>query len=110
MKSLPSLLIKSLTATSLLFFAITLVIQLLWIYAFNQGTTHIERVEIFQNCFPSFMQDLTTINNVGFRSSLLAIIFSSICLIQPRKLLKPLNFVILILSILLFSFYLFQKM
>ncbi len=110
MKSLSQTQLKILTFVSLICLLIPLSIYGLWIYVIDLGTTQAERVAIFKDYFPSFLNGRwsTTLLSIAFCVS--AIIFSSISLKLSGKLWKLLNIIILILSSLLLLLNLFSMM
>jgi len=110
MKKSNQFLLKTLTFVRLIFLSIPLLIYGLWIQAFNLGKTQPERVSIFNNNFPDFLQGRWDITYLSIAFCILAIILSSICLRLPVKLWKVLNTIILIFSSLLLLLNLFSMM
>jgi len=92
---------KILTLTSLICLVIPFSIYSLWIYVYNSVTTQAERVSIFKDYFPDFLDGSwsTTIISVIFCSS--AVILSSFNLKHLKGIWSLTNIVILILSSLL---------
>lgn len=114
LKSNPQLL-KLLTLGGILCVSIPISFQLLWIYAFNSGTTQADRVEIFENYFPEFLYG--ALSYFSLTLCIMAIIFSSICLVVMKRkqfkivqLLNKVNSLILVLSCLLLLLNVWQLM
>lgn len=110
MRSLNKTQLKILTLVSLICLLIPFSIYGLWIYVFDLGTTQAERVAIFKDYFPGFLDGRwsTTLLSITFCVS--AIIFSSISFKLSGKLWRSLNIVILIISSLLLLLNLFSMM
>jgi len=110
MKSLNHSKLKILTLVSLICFLIPFLIYGLWIYVFNLGITQAERVAIFKDYLPNFLDGRwdATVLSIIFCAS--AIIFSSISLKLSGKSWKILNVIILILSCLLLFLNLWSMM
>jgi len=94
--------LKVLTFLGLACLFIPILIIGLWMRAFNLGDNQIDRVAIFNNYFPGFLQGQYSTTYLSLISCLLAIILSSISLKLPGKLWKALNILILIFASLLF--------
>ena len=110
MKSLNKIPFKISTLLSLICLLIPLSIMALWIYVFDLGTTQAERVAIFKDYFPDFLNGRwsTTILSITF--CIIAIIFSSNNLKLSKKFWKILNVIILVISSLLLFLNLFSMM
>lgn len=102
--------LKVLTLVGLICLLIPLTIYCLWIYVFDLGSTQTERVAIFKDYFPDFLNGRWDITYLGIAFCVLAIIFSGISLKLPRKFWKSLNILILVLSSLLLLLNLFSMM
>lgn len=85
-------------------------IQALWIYVFNLDITQPEKYERFQSYLPGLLHGQYTINLLSLAFCFAAIILSSICLRTKLILWKLVNILVLVLSILLLLFNLFQTM
>ena len=98
------------TLISLICLIIPFSIYSLWIYVFNLGTTQAERVSVFKDYFPDFLDGRwsTTIFSIIF--SISAVILSSINLKHLKKIWKLINIIILILSGILLFLNLFSMM
>lgn len=110
MKSLTHRSLKTFTGLALICLLINILILGLWIYAFNLGTTQIERVAIFDNYFPDALVGRWNITFLSMAFCIAAIILSNISMKLPGKLWKLLNIIILIFSILSLSLNLFSMM
>ncbi len=110
MKSLNKIPFKISTLLSLICLLIPFSIYVLWIYVFGLGTTQAERVAIFKDYFPDFLNGRwsTTILSIIF--CIIAIIFSSNNLKLSKKFWKILNVIILTISSLLLFLNLFSMM
>jgi len=110
MKSVNKTQYKILTLVSLICLLIPFSIYGLWIYVFDLGTTQVERVAVFKDYFPNFLNGRwsTTLLSIAF--SISAIILSSISLKLSIKIWKSLNILILLLSSLLLLLNLFSMM
>jgi hypothetical protein len=110
MKSVNKTQYKILTLVSLICLLIPFSIYGLWIYVFDLGTTQVERVAVFKDYFPNFLNGRwsTTLLSIAFGIS--AIILSSISLKLSIKIWKSLNILILLLSSLLLLLNLFSMM
>ena len=110
MKSLNHSMLKIFTLLGLVCMSVPLSIYGLWLYVIDLGTTHAERVAIFKEYFPEFLNGRwgTTFLSIVF--CILAIIFSSISLKLSGKLWKVLNIIILVLSSLLLLLNIFSMM
>lgn len=102
-------LLKLLTILGILFIFIPILIQGLWIYASQSGTTPSQSIAIFNSYFPDFLQ-----GSMGYLSlifCLMAIIISIICLNSSMsKLYETLHKIILSVSTLFLLLNLFQMM
>jgi len=101
---------KILTLISLICLLIPFSIYGLWIYVFNLGTTQAERVAIFKDYFPGFLNGRWSTTLLSIIFSLSAIIISSINLKISKKIWKSLNILILLFSSLLLLLNLFSMM
>ncbi len=110
MKSLNHTQLKTLTLVSLICFLIPFSIYALWIYVFNLGTTQAERVAIFKDYLPDFLDGRWDATLLSIIFCVSAIIFSSISFKLSGKLWKMLNAIILILSSLLLLLNLWSMM
>lgn len=110
MKKISQAQAKLLTFISFICFLVPLSIYVLWIYAFNLGTTQADRVTIFKDYFPDFMHGRwdTTLLSIFF--CILAVIFSGNSFNLSGKRWKILNTTILILSSLLLLLNLWSMM
>ena len=98
-----------LTFLGLIFASIPILIQGLWIYAFETGSTHADSVAIFYSYFPNFIQGSS--NYISLIFCLFAIIISIICLNSSiSKSYETLHKIILSISALLLLLNLFQMM
>lgn len=110
MKNLNQSQLKTLTVLSFIFSLVPLSIYVLWINAFNQGTTQIERVAIFKEYFPDFLHGRWDTTLLGMAFCVLAIILGITALKLKAKSWKAFNLFILGLSSLLFALNLFSMM
>jgi hypothetical protein len=110
MKSLNKIPFKISTLVSLICLIITFSIYVLWIYVFDLGTTQAERVVIFKDYFPDFLNGRWSITILGIIFCIISIIFSTNNLKLSKKFWKVLNVIILIISGLLLFLNLFSMM
>lgn len=110
MKRLNQTQLKILTLVSLICLLIPFSIYALWIYVFDLGTTQAERVAIFKDYFPDFLNGRWSMTFLSITFAIIAIIFSSISLKLSGKLWKVINIIILVLSSLLLLLNLFSMM
>jgi hypothetical protein len=110
MKRLNKIPIKILTILSLICLLIPSSIYALWIYVFNLGTIQAERVAIFKNYFPDFLNGRWSTTLLSIFFLIVAIIFSSNNLKLMNKKWKILNIIILVISSLLLFLNLFSMM
>ena len=110
MKSVNQIKSKILTFVSLICLLTPLSIYGLWIYVFDLGTTQAERVAIFKDYFPDFLDGRwsTTLLSIGLCVS--AIVLSIFNLSYLEKSWKVLNLIILIISSLLLLLNIFSMM
>ena len=108
MKSLNQTHLKILTLVSLICLLIPYSILGLWIYVSDLGTTQTERVAIFKDYFPDFLNPGWGVALLSIVFCIIAIIFSSISFKLSGKFWKVLNIIILILSSLLLLLNLIQ--
>ncbi|SDR94609.1 hypothetical protein SAMN05216503_1476 [Polaribacter sp. KT25b] len=101
---------KILTLISFICLIIPFIIYSLWIYVCNLGTTQAERVSIFKNYFPDFLDGRWSTTIVSIIFSISAVIISSINLKHLNGIWKLINIVLLILSSLLLFLNLFSMM
>lgn len=101
---------KILTLISLICLLIPFSIYGLWIYVFDLGTNQVERVAIFKDYFPDFLNGRWSITLVSIFFCISAIIINSINLKTLKKNWKLLNILILLLSSLLLLLNLFSMM
>jgi hypothetical protein len=101
---------KILTLISFVCFLIPFLIYGLWIYVFNLGTNQAERVAVFKDYFPDFLNGRWSITLVSIFFCISAIIISTINLKILKKYWKLLNVLILLLSSLLLLLNLFSMM
>jgi hypothetical protein len=100
---------KIFTFVGLFCLSIPIILLALWIHAFNLGTNHVERIEIYNGYLPDFLQGFaTTLLSMFFCA--LSIILSTISLKISSKLWKALNILILVVSSLLLYLNLFSMM
>lgn len=102
--------LKSLIIFGLICSIITILIQVLWIYAFNQSDVQAERVLIFYGYLPTFLQEPFSSNYIGLIFSFIALICSLFGLKLKEVFWKFLNNFVLITSSLMFLLNLFQLM
>jgi len=100
---------KILTFMGIVSLSVSLTILGLWIHAFNIGDNQAERVAVFNNYFPDFLQGRSAVSYLSLAFSALAIVISSICLNSSGKIWKV-NMLILVFSCLLLLLNLFQMM
>lgn len=110
MKTLNQTQLKKLSLLGLICWFIPFSIYVLWIYSFNLGTTQTERVAIFKDYFPDFLNDQWSITLLSIAFCILAIVFSYKSMKLLKKPWKILNNLILILSSLLLLLNLFSMM
>lgn len=110
MKRLNEIPFKISILLSLICLLIPFSIYVLWIYVLDLGTTQAERVAIFKDYFPDFLNGRwdTTILSIFF--CIIAIILSSNNVKSAKKLWKVLNRIILIVSSLLLFLNVFSMM
>ena len=101
---------KILTLVSLICLSIPFSIYSLWIYVIDLGTTQVERVSIFKDYFPDFLDGRWSTTIVSIIFSFSAVIFSSINLKHLKRIWKLINVLILILSSILLFLNLFSMM
>lgn len=101
---------KILTLISLICLIVPFSIYSLWIYAFNLGATQAERVSVFKDYFPDFLDGRWDITIISIIFCITAVILSSINLKHLKGIWKLINIVILILSSLLLFLNLFTIM
>ena len=101
---------KIFTSLGSLFLLIPLFYQFLWIYIFGKLETHSERVEHFRSYLPSIIREPRIATQLFLAFCLMAIIFSLISFRQSSNLLKGVNILVLIVSLLLMLILLFQLM
>jgi len=102
--------LKGLTIISITCSIISFTIYGMWIHAFNLGTTQTERVAIFKNYFPDFLNGRWDITFIEIAFCVSAIILSSTSLKFSIKFWKSVNILIIILSGLLLLLNLFSMM
>ena len=98
------------TLISLICLMIPFSIYILWIYVYNLGTTQAERVSIFKDYFPDFLDGRWSTTIISIIFSISAVILSSINLKHLKGIWKLINIIILIFSSLLFFLNLFSMM
>jgi len=108
MKNLSQPQLKTLTFLSLICWFIPFSIYSLWIYAFSLGTTQTDRVSIFKDYFPDFLNGRWSLTLLSIAFCILAIILSALSKKVLSKSWKLLNSIILILSILLLALNVFS--
>jgi hypothetical protein len=86
--------LKIMTYLGLLCLVIAWETVCLWIRAFNAGTSHPDRVQIYKSYFPSFL-NLGSITLIDLILCITAIIISSICLKLKATGWKILNIIII---------------
>ena len=101
---------KTSTLISLICLIIPFSIYSLWIYVYNLGTTQAERVSVFKDYFPDFLDGRWSTTIISIIFSISAVILSSINLKRLKKFWKLINILILILSSLLLFLNLFSMM
>lgn len=101
---------KILTLISLICLIIPFSIYSLWIYVYNLGSTHAERVSVFKDYFPDFLDGRWSTTKISIIFSISAVILSSINLKHLKGIWNLINIVILILSSLLLILNLFSMM
>lgn len=85
-------------------------VYILWIYVYNLGTTQAERVSIFKDYFPDFLDGRWSTTIISIIFSISAVILSNVNLKYLKGIWKFINIVILILSSLLLILNLFSMM
>lgn len=88
---------------------IALVIQTIWINAFNAAGTHEERLAIFNNFFPNFLQSGYTLTFVSIGLCVIAVVLSNIAIKLP-SVWKIVSLITLIISASLLLLNLYQLM
>lgn len=101
---------KILTLISLTCLIIPFSIYSLWLYVYNLGTTQAERVSVFKDYFPDFLDGRWSTTIISLIFSISAVILSSINLKYLRGLWKLINILIIILSSILLFLNLFSMM
>ena len=101
---------KIFTLISLICLIIPFSIYSLWIYVFKLGTTQAERVSIFKDYFPDFLDGRWSTTIISIIFSISAVILSNVNLKYLKGIWKFINIVILILSSLLLILNLFSMM
>ena len=89
---------------------ISLSLFLLWIYAFEQGNSQIDRVNIFNSYFPEFLHGRFTKTYFSIALCVLSIVLSSKSLALKNTLMKTSNIIIMIISGILLCLNLFSMM
>lgn len=102
--------LKILTLVSLVCIIIPIIIYGLWIYVFNLGTNQYERVALFNDFFPEFLNGRWDTTYLGIAFCVFAIILSSISMKLPNMFWKVLNVLILVISCLLLFLNVFSMM
>jgi hypothetical protein len=110
MKKLNQPKLKILSLLSFILSLIPFSIFILWIRVFNIGTTQIERVTLFNEYFPYFLNGRWDTTLLGIAFCVLAIFLSVTSLKLPGKFWKTLNIIILVLSSLLLLLNLFSML
>ena len=98
------------TLISLICTLIPLVIYGLWIYAFNLGTTQAERVTLFKNYFPDFLNGRWDTTFISIAFCVVAILLSTLNLKKLKNFWRTLNILIVVISSLLLFLNLFSMM
>ncbi|WP_439880069.1 hypothetical protein ACSX1A_12970 [Pontibacter sp. MBLB2868] len=86
---------------------IALIIQVIWINAFNAGGTHEERLAIFNNFFPKFLHGGYTLTFVSIGLCIVAVVLSNIAIKLPT-VWKIISLITLIISVFLLLLNLYQ--
>lgn len=102
-------LLKLLTFSGLVCVSIPILIQGLWIHAFNSGINQAERLITFNKSLPDFLHGRYSVNYLSIAFCILAIIISSIN-IKSSGIIWKANMIILVFSSLLLLLNLFQMM
>ena len=102
--------LKIATLVSLICLLIPITIYGLWIYAFNLGTTQVERVTIFKNYFPDFLNGRWDTTFISIAFCVVAILLSTLNLKKIKKYWRTLNIFIIVISSLLLLLNLFSMM
>ena len=102
--------LKIATLVSLICLLIPLIIYGLWIYAFNFGTTQVERVTIFKDYFPDFLNGRWDTTFISIAFCVVAILLSTLNLKKIKKYWRTLNIFIIVISSLLLLLNLFSMM
>lgn len=89
---------------------VPLSIFILWIFISDIGTTHAERVDIFNSYFPSFLTKRWDTTLLSILFCFLALILSVKSLQLKYKFWSVLNYIVLILSSILLFLNLFSMM
>lgn len=102
--------LKIVSLISLICLLIPLIIYGLWIYAFNLGTTQAERVTIFKDYFPDFLNGRWDTTFISIAFCVVAILLSTTNLKKIKNYWRTLNIFIIIISSLLLLLNLFSMM
>ncbi|MCK5782101.1 MAG: hypothetical protein KAH10_05895 [Flavobacteriales bacterium] len=102
--------LKLMTLLGVLFISIPILMQCLWIYAFNLADNQFDRVAILYSYLPEFLHGQYVASYLALTFCLLAIILSRISMKLPGVLWKSLNVITLIISSILLLLSLFQLM
>jgi hypothetical protein len=101
--------LKLLAYSGVVCMSIALLIQLIWIGAFNAAETHVERVGIFNNFFPEFLQGGYTLTYLSVVFCVIAIILSNMTM-KISAIWKTICLITLTISVLLLLLNLYQLM
>lgn len=99
-----------LTLVSLICLMIPFSIYTLWIYVFNLGTTQAERVAVFKNYFPDFLDGRWSSTIVSIIFCITSVILSSLNLKHLNRTWYLMNILIILLSSILLFLNLFSMM
>lgn len=110
MKSTNQTSLKIATLISLICSLIPLTIYGLWVYAFKLGSTQAERVTIFKDYFPDFLNGRWDTTFISIAFCVVAILLSTLNLKKLKNFWRTLNILIVVISSLLLFLNLFSMM
>ena len=82
----------------------------LWVYAFKLGSTQAERVTIFKDYFPDFLNGRWDTTFISIAFCVVAILLSTLNLKKLKNFWRTLNILIVVISSLLLFLNLFSMM
>jgi hypothetical protein len=97
---------------SVLFLMVPVIVLGLWIYVFenNPGVSQLEKVKIYQSCFPAFMQSNFSLSLIVLVSSLIAIVFAATSIRKTFMSRKIIGITIIIAASIIVLLQLFSMM